>query len=201
MSPWDRKYSDDQREAVVSAYLDRQIRPASRVCELAAAGELTLRGNRLDAFTIGVNMVRDYARHHRRRRQGKVQSQLADVPHRDAIEAMRRRLVNLVDAELEQLEAREKRKPGTVQPDQIRQISRALLELARLPGPTEKRVKSPDIKDPETGQVSSGQGTAIAGPLLRAHRTQGLARADRARTALPSPPSHPDTSSNTDQAV
>src|SRR5438128_11729572 len=91
----ERKYTDEQREALAFAYEDRRIRPARLVVDLAARGELEHDGARLDPFETNANTVRDCARDLRNRRAGETSSQLAHLEPRDAIEALRRRLVNM----------------------------------------------------------------------------------------------------------
>jgi hypothetical protein len=43
-------YTEEQRLALSEAYVDRGVRPAGRVVELAAAGELDFRGERLPSL-------------------------------------------------------------------------------------------------------------------------------------------------------
>jgi hypothetical protein len=70
------------------------------VVELAGAGELEWSGRRLDAFRTNESTVRQLAGQLRRRRSGEVKSELASMPSRDAVESLRRRLVNAADSEL-----------------------------------------------------------------------------------------------------
>src|SRR4051812_37997039 len=103
MSTFQADYTDEQRDALAEAYEDRGIRPAHRVAALAEAGELK---EGLAAFKVkgGANTVRDMARRRRNQRAGRITSELAQMPPRDAIEALRRRLVNAVDAHLAESE-------------------------------------------------------------------------------------------------
>src|SRR4051794_24289336 len=78
---------------------------AREVVDRAAAGTLELDGQPLAPFEItNPSTVRDQARRYRRRRAGEVRSPLADEPARDAIEAMRVRLINVADAMLTAVE-------------------------------------------------------------------------------------------------
>jgi hypothetical protein len=73
-------YSEEQREAIASAYVDRGIHPARRVVELAAAGELEWNGQPLEPFTTNASTVRSLGGLLRRRRTGQVTSSLAAAP-------------------------------------------------------------------------------------------------------------------------
>src|SRR3954449_2076805 len=93
-----RKWTDDQREAMVSARLDRGM-TFRRVVELANAGALTAPdGTRLEPFDPPVSTIAGLVRAAKRKRMGKDVSQLAQLEPRDAIEALRRRLINAADA-------------------------------------------------------------------------------------------------------
>jgi hypothetical protein len=92
-----QKYSDDQREAMVSAKVDRGA-TYPRIVELAAAGELTRsNGEKLAPFEITAMYAGDIIRGEIRRRTGKAATDLAKLPPRDAIEALRRRLLSACD--------------------------------------------------------------------------------------------------------
>src|SRR4051794_38046495 len=91
------RYSEEEREPLGSAYLDRGIGPARRVVELAAAGEREHDGQRLDPFITSESTVRSVAGLLRRRRAGQATSALASAPPRDAVEALRGRLVDVAD--------------------------------------------------------------------------------------------------------
>jgi hypothetical protein len=172
------RYSDREREAVVEAYEDRRIRPARRVAELAAAGELEFDGERLEAFEIPVSTVRSLARDARRRRTGEPPSDLLTESPRDAVEALRRQLINTAD---EMLKAENRKKPERRDPERVRQIARAAREIASLPGPTDPRPPAPGAK---VGGVRDGGQTrgGVAGALLADHRAGGAA------PAWPAPP-------------
>lgn len=173
-----KKYSDAERAAITYAYEDRQIRPASRVVELAASGELTHQGEKVPPFETNANTVRDFARDLRKKRRGERTSQLADQPPRDAIEQLRRRLVNAADALLLDYEDDVKRKPGDADPERLRQIVRVVREAAHLPGPNDPRPVPPGAKRDgkrEGGETKGGP----AGAIIRA--------AQEARASAPAP--------------
>jgi hypothetical protein len=179
---FDRKYSHEQADAVASAWNDRGIRPATRVSELAAAGELTTpQGDRLPAFEIPEGTIRSLARHARRRRRGEIRSPLSEAAPRDAIEIIRRRMVNMIDGEMA---VEERKRPGNRDAERIRQLARAALEAARLPGPTDPRPASPATKDAE-GKRTGGAHGGLAGPMMRDLRSNGAAGGEPARNAPP----------------
>jgi hypothetical protein len=168
---FDRKYSNEQADAVASAWNDRGIRPAKRVSELAAAGELTTPlGDKLPGFEIPEGTIRSLARHARRRRRGEITSPLSEAGPRDAIEILRRRMANMIDGEMA---VEERKRPGTRDAERLRQLNRALLELARLPGPTDPRPVSPAAKDADGKRAEGGARGGLAGPMMRELRSNG----------------------------
>jgi hypothetical protein len=187
---WEAVYTQQQRDAVAYAYEDRRIRPAKRVVTLAAAGELELNGTLLDPFEVNEDSVRHYARVLRKERAGQVTSQLSDQAPRDAVEQLRRRLVNVADAELKRQE-RAARKDGA-DSEKLRQIARAVREIAALPGPNDPAPPAPGAK--AAGQRTGGETRGgIAGPLLAAHRAEnGTPRATDGRVNGPDPSTAPD---------
>lgn len=168
MPAFTSQYTPEQREAFISAALDRNM-PGKRVSELAAAGELTTPdGTKLDPFSVPANTVASAKRNAKKRRMGKSVSQLAQAEPRDAIEALRRRLINVADAELKHLE---RQKIGSRDPERLRQIGRCVREFGAIPGPKEARKPAPGTKrngEREQGDTKGG----LAGDLLKAHRTQ-----------------------------
>jgi hypothetical protein len=176
------KYTAEQRDAMAHAFEDRGIRPASRVVALAAEGKLTVDGRRVDAFDCNENTVRDEASKLRRRRAGDRRSKLIAETPRDSVEALRRQLVSLTDRELAALK---RRKAGTVSGEQLRQIARAVRELAAIPGPDDPRPVAPGARTPGTGERESQRTTGgLAGQVLAAHsRTAGPGRVETGETA------------------
>jgi hypothetical protein len=177
-------YTDDQRDAIAHAYEDRRIRPARRVVELAAAGELEINDRTLEPFTCSQNTVRDFAAKLRKRRAGEISSQLAKAAPRDAIESLRRRLVNAADAELAAIEKRQKN-GKSVPGEELRQVARAVREIAAIPGPNDARPAAPGARvngERDGAETKAGQG--LAGKILHAHRT-ATAGADTAHNASP----------------
>lgn len=159
-------YTPQQREAMAVASVDRGIKPARRIVELAASGELTLDGETLLPFATNVNTVRDCARLLKKRRAGELKSDLATMPARDAIETLRRRLIAVADRELEQVESMPRGKVGL---ERLRQIVRVVREAAALPGPDDPRPPQPGQRKPGTGEHEGGRTSGgMAGAILSA---------------------------------
>src|SRR4051794_31007310 len=140
MAAFQAKYTPDQREAIASAVIDRGA-SAPRVVELAAAGQLTdSNGAQLEPFTVPANTVRSEARKAKKRRQGKAASDLGKAEPRDAVEALRRRIVTMLD---EELGVEERKRKGNRDPERVRQICRAMREAAAIPGLKEPAKTAP----------------------------------------------------------
>lgn len=160
------RYTEAQRDAIAHAYEDRRIRPASKVAALAAAGELEHQGQQLEPFTVPENTVRDFARILRKRRRGELTSELANQPHRDAIETLRQRYVSLADQEL----AYEERQPaGSRDPERLRQIGRLLREAAALPARDDPAPRAPGSKAGTGKQTEAPTRGGLAGAILADH--------------------------------
>jgi hypothetical protein len=166
---FNERYTEAQREAVARAYVDRHIRPARAVAELARRGELeSVDGERLASFEIGESTIRSFAGLLRRRRRGEVRSNLAAASPRDAVEALRVRLVNAADAGLAAVERRQRREHGKTDWEELRQIARAVREISSLPDPSEGRSTAPGLRDPSTGERRGGQTRGGLAPICSA---------------------------------
>lgn len=165
MAAFDTKYTTEQREAMVY-YYDERGYSAPQIVRLAKAGELRWKGKGLASFGPKESTIRAEVSKVRRRREGKEKRDLASLPPRDAIEALRRRLLNVADAEMEY---EEKKKPGSRDLKRMTEISRLAFEASRVPGPKEPRPaqgQAPGI-DGRKGPVTR---TGLAGDLLKDHR-------------------------------
>lgn len=175
-------YTDEQREAMAAAYVDRGIRPARAVVELAERGELA-EGLAPFKVTGGANTVRDCARKLRDRRAGRLASEAAKSNPRDAVEALRVRLLSAIDHELAEVEkAQKRRKPAD--PEQLRQLGRALREAAAVPTRDEARPPKPG-HGPVGGEARKG-GANRPGPGTLAGRILADAESGTAQGASPS---------------
>lgn len=147
MGQFQQKWTTEQKDACVSAYIDRGVRPMQRVAELARTGRLTVAsGEFLEPFPIPHGTVQSLIRDERKRRAGRTRRALATAPPRDAIEDLRRRLVAAADALLEHEEKKIQRKPETVNPERLRQITRCVREAQALPGPNDEPKPKPGQK-------------------------------------------------------
>lgn len=176
------RYTAEQREALGVAVVDRKI-PPKRVVELAAAGELTLDGARLEPFETNVHTIRDRARILRKRRAGEQKTELEKTNPRDALEQLRVRLVRLADREIA---AEERKRAGTSDPERIRQLARAGREIAAIPDRTEPTPPAPGAK--RNGQRDGAETTGgMAGAILKAARSPSTARVETRETGRETP--------------
>ncbi len=167
MGAWQKAYTDDQRDAIEQAWGDRGIRPASRIQTLAADGELTRNGDLIPAFHIPETTIRTIGARYVRSCEGHIRSKLAVQPPGDAVEQLRQRLVNAVNTEIGRIE-RKQEKRQEVKGEQLRQVARAIREIAAIPGPNDtKRPVQPGQHDPEKGGKTSGATKGgLAGKIL-----------------------------------
>jgi len=169
MSAFERRYSDEQIAAAVHSYLDRKIRPAKAVLQLARDGNLLdRRGQEVPAFSMGEAYLRALVTDERKRRRGPVKTggmnSLSNPD--DVLEGLRRRMIALADSELGVCE---RQRQGKRDPEHMRQIARLVREVAALPKPGEGRPKVPGAK--ENGVQTEGRTrTGIVGQMLHAHR-------------------------------
>lgn len=184
------KYSDEQRAAVVAAFVDGGS-TAPAIVDLASAGTLEHDGEQLAPFEMPASTVRSLARDARRRRSGAMRLDLANAAPADALEDLRRRLVSAIDHELRQVERRQSAgKAVKGAGEELRQLARAYRELASRTGPVGSRPAAPGAKvngAREGGQTRGG----LAGALLADHRASAVPRVGLA--AAPVAPQVSDT--------
>lgn len=167
------KWTATQREAVASAVEDRGI-GATEVARLAAAGHIEHEGIRLEPFPIPAATVRTYALRLRKTRAGKAAAPIADLEPRDATETLRRRLATLVD---DRLAAAERKKKGTTDPEELRQMARAIREFAAIPAKTDPRPAAPGARVNGAPRTEGETKGGLSGPLVADHRrTTGKAQ-------------------------
>jgi hypothetical protein len=183
----DRRYTDAQRDAVAAAILDLGITPHRRVIELAAAGDLTWEGEKLAPFTMPVATASALASRMKKKRKGQHVSDLAKLTHADAVQALRRRLINGADAMLESWERTARHRPDKADPERLRQIMRCVREAASLPGPRDPTPPKPGYggKAERTGGPTRG---GLAAQLIADHEaTHNATPSETAHNAPPSP--------------
>jgi hypothetical protein len=194
--PFEAKYTDEQRAAVVDAYEDRKIQPASRVRRLAQAGELS----GLEPFDMPESQIRYLASQLRKKRAGLAVSKVGDMPHRDGIEALRRRLMSAADWLVTEIEHDQAKRGKTVNRlrmgEELRQAIRCVREAAALPGPQDPRPVAPGARIPnEEGRKNGGatQG-GIADSIVKAHHASPAQDAQQTQT-------HTENSTGTREAA
>jgi transposase-like protein len=165
-NPFERRYTPEQRAALAEAYEDRGIRPYKTVVTRAAAGTLPYKDGQLAPFETNASTVTYLVRQLRKRRAGAESSHLATLEPRDAIEALRRRLVALVDRETA---FEENKKDGALDPERLRQLARAAKEVAAIPGPKDARPVPGGARNTDGSKEPKAE-AALGGKLLHAHR-------------------------------
>jgi hypothetical protein len=169
--PWDAKYTDEQKEACALARIDGG-RTARRVAEMAAAGELRLKGEPVGVFDISPNYVNQLGQKLKRDRSGKTASKVAELPHHDGVEVMRRRLMAGADLMMAAWEKAAEKHPEKADTERHRQITRCVLEASKLPGPGDPRTTPHTAIDPATGKRGTETRGGLAGALLKDHRAE-----------------------------
>jgi hypothetical protein len=159
------RYTQWQREAVASAYTWTSA-TAGRVAELAARGELKHpTGALLGPFNVPASTVRSLARRARLREAAALAATaLVDMPPRDAVERLRVQLVTVIDAEIDRIEA-EQSEGRAISGETLRQVARAIRELASIPGPNGPRPPAPGAKVNGVRDGSETRG-GLAGKVL-----------------------------------
>lgn len=166
MAGFESNYTLPQREAAIHAHLNRGM-SYRRVSLMARDGELTGEdGNTLDRFEVPSETVKTWVRRHREKQGGLIQTELSGMPHRDAVDRLRERLMNAA-AKMLELEER-KIVSGQGSAERLRQIIRAVREAAALPERKDEAPPRPGqgpMKDRKGkgGETSGG----LAGAIMR----------------------------------
>jgi hypothetical protein len=178
---FEQRYTAAQKEAAVHASVDRGI-PGNRILQMAAAGELRdQRGDPVPRFTMPLPTLRSYAHEERKRRRGDTKRPVAQLPHRDAIEQLRSRIVVLADTELERLEKQQRKGTTKLDLQRASQVLRLIREAAALPDRTDARPVAPGARQPSTGKRTPGDShtqSGLAKQILADHQAQGRTAQD-----------------------
>ena len=191
--PLNAVYTHEQREAIEQAWLDRQMRPARRICELAAAGLLTCDGVHVPSFTIPRSSVSTIGNEAKRRWEGKAKTALRNQSRATVVETMRQRLTSLTDHELKRVERGVKgNREKAVDPQWITRMATSIARVASLPAPDELRLPlAPGQHDP--WQPNGGpKGADALTPMAR----QVIAAVEGHGTAYQPPQSPASTERN-----
>jgi hypothetical protein len=148
--PFERRWSDELKRAVVAAVLDHEM-SVPRAVELARAGELPGIGRGVPAAPgLPVATVRDYVTDERRRRK-------LEEAGRAAPEEVVGRSLGVLTAILEREvdRAAAQARKGKVNPDQILKLARAGAEVAKLARLTSGTGKSAPARGSTKGDETS----------------------------------------------
>ncbi len=176
MGRLETKWTHEQREAVATAYLDRAIRPAKRIQQLARTGELA---PSLEPFDMPTSTIYDAARQLQQRRAGEALRGQTPARTSQTVQGLRRRLTIVADRELGILEAEQLKANKTSEPQQrrritlIRELGRAVREIAALPQEGDRGVPPGQQVGGERGHGDPQPGpNTIAGRAIAAHRAR-----------------------------
>lgn len=161
------KFSTEQREAAAEYRLDRAL-TASKVAELAKAGELTYRGKKVGPFEITPSYIADLGKKLEKRRRGQSPSRIAEVEHRDAIESLRRAAVTEAERLLRAFQAKAVKDPDNADPKRLGEIIKTIQLAAALPDRNDPRPSVPGARVNGVKQGSEIRG-GLAGALLKAN--------------------------------
>lgn len=173
MAPFDRKYSDDMKAAIVEAVVDRKLTPAEAIAA-AAAGELVAG---LEAFEMPRATAANLATRERQARRGaKADQERKGTPDQRIGRQLRRGLA-IVEAQLDQLDRKARRRLlDASEAELLRKMGGALRELQALDArvaPSKHtgrgaRQAEPDTPDPAAGQAADLERAARATPPVPA---------------------------------
>jgi hypothetical protein len=181
--PFEPKYTNEQREAVDFAYMDRAIRPARRIVELAAAGELVGRnGVKLEAFEIDQRTVRSIASKAQKKRLGIGKTRLTEMPERDAKAELKRRLIAIADHGTQTILDRQAKGEETPW-QQVSLMTRAVREINALPEPKDAASAAKPGAFVNGKQAEGPSRGGMVGQLLREHRGEARNAEDATRVA------------------
>jgi hypothetical protein len=182
--PFDEKLTDDQREAAGLRYIDTED-TGKEVARKAQAGELTLRGEPVGAFEIAPSYAAQLGARIKKQRLGHTASKAADLPHRDAIEVLRRRLIAVAESVVADLEKKAARDPANLDLERHRQAVRCVFEASKLPTATSPAPPSEHTRD-TNGQKGPRTMGGMAGALLKEHRAQTAPAQDNTHSSTDS---------------
>lgn len=195
MGQWAMVWSDDERAAIEYAWCDLNIHPRAQIVRMANAGELRSQagGDFVPAFEIPYSSARSIGIAAEQRRIGKnVPDRLLNKHPRDRAHELLNRLSGIVDCELERLEKRQRsHKPASG--EEIRQLARAMREIAAVPDPREIRLpRAPGQRETDGTHSPDGAtsgGLAAKAVLVAAAKIPaGRANPQTTSPGVPAPP-------------
>jgi hypothetical protein len=162
MGTWATKYTPEQRRAVLHARLNRRL-SGRVISDLARRGELEdLKGQPLEPFEIPKDTVYSLGADEERRRRKAMTSELVSKPPEDAVEELRRRLVDVLDREtLRLMRHSRQHERDALDAAQVQRVARALRELNDLTKQGEKpRNRGVHNGQPREPEAEPDSGTA-----------------------------------------
>jgi hypothetical protein len=115
--PFERRYAGEQRQAIFRARFELAM-TYQEIERRAASGEL-VEGQ---PFPISWQVIGNLCRQEERRRRGRFDSKLADMPHRDAIEELRRAALGVAEDLMVDLRAISEKRPRDVDPKRLQEL-------------------------------------------------------------------------------
>lgn len=179
MARFEKKYAGERRQAMFRAHFEHDITYAE-IARRAKSGELV----KDDPFDIPPQYVGELCRAEKDRRAGRYDSPLAEKPHRDSIEQLRRGCIGAADDLLTDYRAMTRKKPGQADPKRLAEIIKMVLLAASIPAPNEEAPLAPgqqkDGKRPSGERIRHGE----TGALLRAMQDEAKNGESPAETGL-----------------
>jgi hypothetical protein len=168
--PFERRYAGNQRKAVFKARFELDL--AYVEIERRARNGTLIPG---EPFDIGWQVIGNLCRKEAERRRGRFDSKLADIPHRDAIEELRRAALGVAEDLMVDMRATSQKKPGDVDPKRLQELIKATSLAASLPTRTEQ-APQPKLPSDKDAPGAGGADGVRTGAMMRAHREQVRAR-------------------------
>jgi hypothetical protein len=165
MAPFERKLTAPRRKAIFTARLEHNVQ-LKEIVRRAKTGEL-IPG---DPFDITLEYVSRLCVQEQRRRAGRYESPLADKPHRDAVELLRRGCIGVADMIVTEMLETGRKRPKDLDPKRLQEAIKAATMAAALPAPNEDAPLAP-------GQTRDGKRSS--GERVRGGETGALMRALR----------------------
>lgn len=187
MAPFDRKLSAEQRKLIYQARFEHG-QTYTQITRRVLAGELGAG----EPVQISPDYVGRICRAEEKKRHLRFSSPLADKPHRDAIEELRRGLIAAADDMLTDYRRLAKRSPAKADVARGREIARLIREAAAIPAKKEDTPAAPGQKTNGT-QTEGPTRSGVGGALLTAMR-QSATNANRTE------PDHDATRQDEDHA-
>jgi hypothetical protein len=159
MAAFERKYAGERLRAILAARFDKGL-SFPEISKRAKAGELVPD----DPFEISTGYLGKLCAREAKARELRFTSPLAEKPHRDAIEELRRGLVAAADDMLTDYRNVAKKTPAKADPGRGREIARLIREAAAIPAQKEDTPEKPGHKTngkQTEGPTRSGTGGAL----------------------------------------